>query len=123
MSELQALCESKGLKADFRYGEATEPSDIGPHNWRVKLTYRGRRLTVNFYGGDMVTNPSAADVIGSLCLDTSAGEQSFADFCSDFGYDVDSRKAEKIWKACATLAPKVRRLLGDDFDTFARAEH
>lgn len=123
MSELQRLCDRKGLKADFQYGAATKPHADMPNNWRVTLTYQGRQLTTDFYGGSMVTNPEAADVVSSLILDGTCGDQSFKDFCADFGYDVDSRKAEQTWKACAAMTPKIKRLLGNDFETFANAEH
>jgi hypothetical protein len=53
-----------------------------------------------------------------LLSDASAGEQSFEEFCLEFGYDPDSRKAERIHKACEKTARELRRLLGDDFETF-----
>jgi hypothetical protein len=46
--------------------------------------------------------------------DAIAGEQDFAEFCSDFGYDEDSRKAERIYKACKRAAAQAHRLLGSD---------
>lgn len=46
--------------------------------------------------------------------DAIAGEQDFAEFCSEFGYDEDSRKAERIHKACQRATAKAHRLLGAD---------
>ena len=121
---LKELCASKGLKLVARYGEARQKRPEMANNWRVTLSYQGRRLTVDFYGGAAITETdvTAPLVIYSLCVDARAGEESFEDFCSDFGFDVDSRKAEQTWKLCRSLTPKVRRLLGKDFSLFANAE-
>jgi len=42
--------------------------------------------------------PSAGSVLP--CLQTRS-PSTFEDFCAEYGYDTDSRKAEKIWRACA----------------------
>lgn len=42
--------------------------------------------------------PSAASVL--LCVQTHS-PSTFEDFCEEYGYDTDSRNAEKIWRACA----------------------
>ena len=47
-----------------------------------------------------VVKPKTADLLYCLLTDVNAGEESFPDFCSDFGYDEDSRKALGIWEAC-----------------------
>lgn len=54
--------------------------------------------------------PRLADVVSCLLLDMSAGEMTYDDFCSDFGYDTDSRKAYDIWLTCVDHAAKMRRL-------------
>jgi hypothetical protein len=124
MSELEAIVSAKGVKAEVVWGSKAEP--IGEHMnpWTVTLRYKGRRLTVPFFTGMAWTKePSAADVLSCIVSDASAAEQGFEDFCADFGYDSDSRQAERIYKACERLAPKVKRLLGDDFEEFQRASH
>ncbi len=46
--------------------------------------------------------------------DAISGSQSCEVFCTEFGYDEDSRKAEKIWKACQEAARKADNLsIGD----------
>jgi hypothetical protein len=59
------------------------------------------------------TAPEVGDVLNSLSLDASALDQSFDDWCGDFGYDTDSRKAERTYTACRDLAYKLQRLLGN----------
>lgn len=46
----------------------------------------------------------------------------FEDFCAEMGYDSDSRSAEAIWKACAKVETSLKRLLGDDYETFLYAD-
>ena len=46
--------------------------------------------------------------------DAISGSQSFEEFCDELGYDEDSRKAEKIWKACQEATQKADNLsIGD----------
>lgn len=56
--------------------------------------------------------PHPADVLHCVLLDSSAVGQSFESWCSDFGYDSDSRKAEANYRACQNNADKIARLLG-----------
>jgi hypothetical protein len=35
--------------------------------------------------------------------------QTFEDWCSDYGYDSDSRKAESIWKSCDEIGRNLAR--------------
>ncbi len=52
-------------------------------------------------------------VIYSLLSDTQAGQESFSDFCGNFGYDEDSRKAESTWNACRENGRKFMAVVGD----------
>lgn len=125
MSELQAFCNSKKLKIESVMTGHDMPEGFDPYGYSYKVTlrYRGRRLTVPFFCGSMAGEPTAADVVSSLILDARCGEYDFDEFCRELGYDSDSRKAEKTWKACQAVAPKIRSLLGDDFEAFAEKEH
>jgi hypothetical protein len=55
--------------------------------------------------------PSAADVLHSLILESSAADQTFESWCDEFGYDSDSRKAEATYRACLANADKLARVL------------
>ena len=128
--QLTAVCVVLGVVAT-----AERSTDRAPHGfssgssaWRVRLTLEGRTITVPFFMGPACKgDPTAADVLSSLVLDTSAGEQSFKDFCLDFGYDANDRdkrrEALTTWNACRRLAPRVRKLLGPHFDRVVEAEH
>lgn len=44
--------------------------------------------------------------------DAVSGLESFEGFCSEFGYDTDSRTAERTWKACKRSTAKLERITG-----------
>jgi len=122
MSELEQLCEKKGLTAEFLYGEAVGDGwKNAVHNWRCTLTYQGRSYSCDFFGGESVTTPSAADVVSSLVLDCTSVEDpdQFDELCGDTKFS----EVLKLWHALEEAAPKIRAFLGDNFDKFAEAEH
>jgi hypothetical protein len=58
--------------------------------------------------------PNPADVMYSLIIDSDALDaSSFEDWAGNFGYDADSRNAEKIYRACLKIALKLRNGLGE----------
>lgn len=126
-SELERLCDRERVRIECVYGAVELPeewTDRAAHPYKVTLRYQRRQITTPFFcGSGWEREPNAADVLGSLILDASLGEYSFEDFCSEMGYDEDSRRAERTWKACAAMAPRLHRFLGDSFDDFANAEH
>lgn len=57
-------------------------------------------IEVPFSQGIAITeNPTPATVIHSLILDLIDG-RTFEEWCSDFGYDTDSRSKERIYNEC-----------------------
>ena len=87
------------------------------HHYRCTLTYGTRRMTTPFHQGSACKgDPDLLTVLGCLFSDAQAGEDSFEDFCSEFGYETDSRKAEKTWKSCASMNVRLHKLLGADYD-------
>lgn len=58
--------------------------------------------------------PKADEVLDCLASDASGADEGFGEFCDNFGYDQDSRKAEKIYKACRHNSERLKKFLGDD---------
>ncbi len=54
--------------------------------------------------------PTQASVLYSLLLDAQCADQNFDDFCSDLGYDPDSRKDFKIYESCCEILQKMRKI-------------
>jgi len=93
------------------------------NGYRVRLRYQRRSMTIDFWQGIAHTSdPDAAGVLDCLLSDADCGARSFDDFCSELGYDVDSRKAYRTWQACQRTDRQLRRFLGDDFDRFLYSE-
>lgn len=112
---------------------------IGHHpNWQQRWTMRGgmslrdaewrdnclRSCETGRYArsvGPLVAStlalppPSARDVLHSLALDAGALDYaSFEDWASEYGYDPDSRSAERTYRECLAIAVALRSLVGDD---------
>lgn len=124
---LRAVCESLGIRATSTYGARKGPASDwqrGATGYTVTLRRGRQRLTVDFWMGSAHTSePTAADVLACLVSDASGAEQAFESWAGDLGYETDSREAERIYRACRAMAPRVRRFLGDTFDRVAAAEH
>lgn len=67
------------------------------------------------------TKPALGDVLYALVLDASACEDSFEDWCSNYGYDTDSRKALDTYLDCQENAHRLRKAgihIGDELSEF-----
>jgi len=81
---------------------------------------RSRTLTTYFSMGygHKGKAPTADKVLDCLASDAhGANSETFEDWCSNYGYDADSRKAEKTYKACERTRDQLRRFLDGDLDT------
>lgn len=127
-SQMEALVRKYDVKATFKsLGRKVPGGGMGDklmNAYKVTLKHAGKSFTTDFYTGlGWDRKPSAADVLGSLVLDATCDVSTFEDFCSEFGYDTDSRKAEATYKAIKATAPKIKHLLAPHFAEFAKAEH
>lgn len=91
-------------------------------HWRVSLrrSDTGQRLTVYFSMGYAHKGkaPETADVLDCLASDSASIESArdFADWCADFGYDTDSRKAHKTYTVCKRQADRLKAFMGAQYD-------
>jgi hypothetical protein len=102
------------------------PVDANPHmddvewsrsanHFRCLLQHGNRRMTVYFSHGSAITkDPGVADVLDCLAGDSSGVENAFGfeDWCSDYGYDANSRRAERTYKVCQRQAARLEKFLG-----------
>ena len=68
--------------------------------------------------------PSLERVLGAILMDCQGleGMDSFEDWADSYGYDTDSRSAERIYKACQEQADNMKYLLGYMYDDFLSVE-
>lgn len=86
-------------------------------HWRCQLRCQRRQLTVFFSMGPALSRePTTRDVLECLLSDAAGFEnaQSFNDWADNYGYDVDSRRAERTYRVIERQAEGLRRLLGED---------
>lgn len=76
------------------------------NKWQVKLIYFDKEYVTDFYMGSGLVDkigkpkkPTIMDVLHSMMIG-DISNMNFNDFCNEFGYDNDSIKALKIYKAC-----------------------
>lgn len=74
-----------------------------------------RVLTVHFSQGyGIAGEPTAHGVLECLASDSHALGQTFEEWAADFGFDADSRKAERTYMACLSTARKLEKFLGSE---------
>lgn len=90
------LCEIENRKADREAG------------------FEGRRtMKVYFSMGDALKGrPKITDVLDCLASDATSADQSFEDWCADYGYNSDSRKALKTYETIREQSRNLRGLIG-----------
>ena len=80
-----------------------------------------KRFSFDFWGS--IVDPNAEDGDGAISAISCYASDGMAfrssvnllDFCNEFGYNEDSRKAEKIYKACERADKRLSRVFGDDY--------
>lgn len=92
------------LDAAMRHWKVRLRMPDGPQGYGVK--FQVRHLTVLFSQGS------------AQCLVTEGVDNArdFDDWCLDLGFDPDSRKAEKTFKACQSIARKLKQFLGSAYE-------
>lgn len=100
-----------------------EPTNGNPYmengadmdHWRCVIRAGRRKLTIPFSMGKGHNGkaPDLPNVLDCLASDSAGIETagSFEDWASEYGYDTDSRKAERTFRACQRQADKLKRFL------------
>ena len=122
------FCERTGCSISAEYSGQDVPQWDGEKHNHFKIKFeRGRRsFIVDFYDSVINTEkykpeangffpmrgyPSAYDIIA--CLQKyDCG--TFENFCAEYGYNEDSRKAEEIYNACKEEFSNLQRLFTDE---------
>lgn len=61
--------------------------------------------------------PEISEVLNCLASEAAGVEnaRSFEEWCGEYGYDTDSRHAERIYKTCQEQADDLKSLMGADY--------
>lgn len=118
--DLQAdlFAERHGVKMVVRlpeHGKHFGADDYTCYIFPVTFKRGGKRMAIRF--GQSVAagsrKPRLYDVLACLGKDDYPD---FKDFCGAYGYDEDSRRSEKVWKAYQKEFAAVERVFGDCLD-------
>lgn len=97
-----------------------------PRAFSVTLHHHGRDMRVSFgQGAGHVDAPTVADVLECLASDAATYDQADRfdeDWARDYGYDPDSRDAERTYRAVKAQTERFRALLGEDYDAVVYAD-
>lgn len=121
MEPIERFCNRHNIRAESVMVDENPSCPDWQYAYHYKVTLKGfrRQLTVYFsMGYGHSREPEAVDVLECLALDASGVENaSFEEWASEYGYDTDSRKAERTFKLYERQAAQLRRFLGDHFET------
>lgn len=79
--------------------------------YKMRISRNGKSYTFDF--GASIADPSEPTMYDVLAAFTKYDPRDFENFCGDYGYDEDSRTAEKTYKAVKKEFAAVERLFGD----------
>ena len=96
----------------------------GARHFSVTLTRHGNRQMHLFYsvGAGWKTDPTLANVLETLHADAGYFGMDFPEFCSELGFNEDSRKDYADFEALQAQNKRLREFLGDDLDAFLTEE-
>jgi len=111
------------VKASYKGTKKAEWSSDNFNNHMVTVTNTETSNKITFEFWASMTHPELNreyDILNAFyCFVTDAisGSYSFENFCSEFGYDTDSRTAEKIYRKCKKQLEKLNKIYdGDIYD-------
>lgn len=127
MTTLTERISQDGITATATWRDAGAPSYVedkhGMDWWDVTLHLDGRRMAVPFgmgygHGG---AQPTAHDVLSAVLSDASGVENARGDFeewAGEYGYETDSRSAERTYKQTVRQTEKLNVFLADKYETY-----
>lgn len=122
--QAQAFLDKYGLKITITYLDNKSPNwdeENSNHN-HYRVTIRREKASKErfvFQFWDSIANsekgekPTAYDVLSCIASETTVYD-SFEEFCDEFGYDHDSRKAEQSWKGYNKSSRKLNNFLTEE---------
>jgi hypothetical protein len=104
------------VKASYKGTKKADWSSDNFNNHMVTVTNTETEQKITFEFWASIANPELNkeyDILNAFyCFvgDAISGMETFESFCSEFGYDSDSRTAEKIYKKCKKQLEKLNKI-------------
>jgi len=118
MKTIPQFVKENKIRINVEYADTNKnaPDWKNANHYKVTLKKGNKQLSTYFSQGYGITEePTAEDVLNCLGSDSAGIEnaRSFEDWASEYGYDTDSRKAERLFHICEKQADKLKNFLGD----------
>ena len=119
-TDAQEVLNKMGVKFQARFVEWGRHFETDKENrniWNVQLSRNGQRISFKF--GQSIHDsaiqprkePTAYELLACI---TKSDPDTFENFCGDFGYDADTKHAQKIYRAVIREWQKVERFFSAD---------
>ena len=124
----QSFAEKHGIEFDFTVAEENPNMDgipEGSMHYLCTFSLAGVTMDVPFsMGPALCRDPELGEVLDCLLADAwgLANSRSFEDWAAELGYDEDSRKAEKTYRAVERQTRQLREFLGNHWEDFMGCE-
>lgn len=107
--------------------DQTDDWDKDAKHYLCKLSKDDETVEIEFSQGSAHKEPpTLPELMECLREDVRVGpewDRGFEDWCANYGYEEDSRKAERIYAHCVELREKMLRLLGEElFEAWEQGE-
>ncbi len=114
-AKIHGLTLSTQLRSKRTDGLMQDSTDHGRKHYHCNLSGPLGGMSFWFSMGSAHTKaPTIGEVLNSLASDAHGSQQKFEDWAADYGYEVDSRAAEKIHKACGVILDGLIATVGLD---------
>ncbi len=113
------------IKASYKGNKKAEWSQDNFNNHMITVTNLETKEKIRFEFWASIAHPmlkTEHDILNAFyCFvsDAISGNYSFDEFCSEFGYDTDSRQAEKIYRKCIKQYDRLSKIFDGDIYDFA----
>lgn len=119
MKPLEEFIQQRGIgfTCETVYTRPDGLMDDLAFHYKCRITQGKRGFTLYFsQGSGHSAAPTASDVLSCIADDAASFENArdFEDWATEYGFDTDSRKAEKIFRITKRQSETLRRVLGDD---------
>ena len=103
------------IRTDYTEEDYKDEWKKTSNKYKARITYNKKSMTIIYYtGSGWKKDPELEDILGSILQDITYLDYGFENFASEWGYDPDSRTAEKIYKDIQKQAKKINRIFNKE---------
>ena len=120
MTTIDEFIKKNNLRMEVRKTFSNPSMDAGKYemnHYEIKIIKNNNSFVTHYSMGlGLKYTPKITGVIDCLAMEASGveNEGTFENWCDSFGYDTDSRKAERIWETIKIEAKQLKTLLGQE---------